>query len=73
MQLPYSTPFEEFGGLVGEIPHKAFYAWAGISELKLFQALIDFSRKRIYFVAKDELRRCDQVMCQIDRVGDSFH
>ena len=44
MQLPYSTPFEEFGGLVGEIPHKAFYAWAGISELKLFQALlIDFS------------------------------
>ena len=43
MQLPYSTPFEEFGGLVDEIPNKAFYAWVGISELKLFQALIDFS------------------------------
>ena len=43
MQLPYSTPFDEFGGLVGEILHKAFYAWAGISELKLFQVLIGFS------------------------------
>ena len=43
MQLPYSTPFEEFGGLVGEIPQKAFYAWDGISEQKLFQALTDFS------------------------------
>ena len=39
MQLLFSTPFEEFGGLVGEIPHEAFYAWAGISEQKLFQAL----------------------------------
>ena len=74
MQLAYSsTPFEEFCGLLGEISHQAFYAWAGISELKLFQALIDFSGKRASFVAKDELRRCDQVMCQIDRVGDSFH
>ena len=43
MQLPYSTPFEEFGGLVGEKLHKALYAWVGISELKLFQVLIDFS------------------------------
>ena len=44
MQLPQSTPFEEFGGLVGEIPHKAFSAWAGVSEQKkLFQALTDFS------------------------------
>ena len=73
MQLPYSTPFEELGGLVGEIPHKAFYARAGISEQKPFQALIDFSWKRGSFLAKDELRRCDQVMCQIDRVGDSFY
>ena len=40
MQLLFSTPFEEFGGLVGEIPHEAFYAWAGISEQKLFQALL---------------------------------
>ena len=74
MQLPDSTPCEELGGLVGEIPHKAFYARAGISEQKLFQALTDFSGKRGSFVAKDELRRCDQVICQIDRVvGDSFH
>ena len=73
MQLPYSTPLEEFGGLVVEKLHKAFYAWVGISELRLFQALTDFSRKRGPFVAKDKLRRCDQVMCQIDRVGDSFH
>ena len=73
MQLPYSTPFEEFGGLVGEIPHKAFYAWAGISEQKLFQAQPIFPERGGSFVAKDELRRCDQVMCQIGRVGDSFH
>ena len=52
MQLPYSTPFEELGGLVGEIPHKAFYARAGISELKLFQALIDFSWKRDLFLRR---------------------
>ena len=43
MELPYSTPFEEFGALDGEIPHKAFDAWAGTSEQKLFQALTDFS------------------------------
>ena len=45
MQLPYSTPFEEFGGLVGEIPYKAFHDWAGIAELTPIQALdlIDFS------------------------------
>ena len=43
MQLPYSNPFEEFGGLDGEIPHKEVFAWAGISGLKLFQALADFS------------------------------
>ena len=73
MQLPYSTPFEEFGGLVSEISHKAFYAWAGISEHNLFQVLIDFSSNRGSFVAKDVLRRCDRVMCQIDRVGDGFH
>ena len=73
MELPYSTPFEEFGALVGEIPHKAFHAWAGTSEQKLSQALTDISSKRGSLVAKDELPRCDQVMCQIDRVGDSFH
>ena len=66
--IPYSIPFEEFGGLVDEILHKAFYAWRGITELNLFQALIDYS-----FVAMDGLRRRDQVICQIDRVGDSFH
>ena len=43
MQIPYSTPFEEFGGLVGEVPHKAFHAWASSSEQKLFPALTDFS------------------------------
>ena len=43
MQLPYSTLIEDFGGLVGEIPLKEVYAWAGISELKLFQSLTDFS------------------------------
>ena len=73
MRLPYNTPFEEFGDLVGEIPHKAFFAWVGISEPKRFQARIDLSLKRGSLVAKDGLRRCDQVMCQIDRVGDSFH
>ena len=67
--IPYSIPFEEFGGLVGEILHKAFYAWRGTTGLKLFQALIDYS-----FVAiMDGLRRRDQVICQVDRVGDSFH
>ena len=42
MQLPYSTPFEEFGGQVGEIPPKAVYAWAGIAKQNLFQVLTDF-------------------------------